>query len=171
MEDLGGLPSVDGNISFVLGSVAFVNTSLHEGLTPLHAYCAIVLGRPSNMCQRPPPPNFPLPCPRFRSHPVFVEKSFADATETAWARNRLCLVYIAGERGGGAKAAKVDNAICKALADPEVGRERVVRPPAAYLIRYRVRLWGSCCCGCWSTRRPLYLEGAPYHTVPYHTIR
>lgn len=52
---------------------------------------------------------------------MFNEKSFADATETAWARNRLCLVYIAAEKGGGSKAAKVDDAICKALADPEVG--------------------------------------------------
>eukprot|EP00903_Cladosiphon_okamuranus_P020027 g18395.t1 len=54
------------------------------------------------------------------SHPQFNEKSFSEATETAWARNRLCLVYIPAEKGGGSKAAKVDDAICKALADSEV---------------------------------------------------
>ncbi|CAB1102447.1 unnamed protein product [Ectocarpus sp. CCAP 1310/34] len=55
-----------------------------------------------------------------KRHPKFNEKSFGDATETAWGRNRLCLVYIAAEKGSGGKAAKVDDAICKALADPEV---------------------------------------------------
>ncbi|CAM9477769.1 unnamed protein product [Ectocarpus sp. 4 AP-2014] len=54
-----------------------------------------------------------------KRHPKFNEKSFGDATETAWGRNRLCLVYIAAEKGSGGKA-KVDDAICKALADPEV---------------------------------------------------
>ncbi|CAN0186654.1 unnamed protein product [Ascophyllum nodosum] len=54
------------------------------------------------------------------SHPKFCEKSFADATEHAWARNRLCLVYIPGDRGGGRKAVKVDEGICKAFADSKV---------------------------------------------------
>ncbi|CAM9497580.1 unnamed protein product [Pylaiella littoralis] len=57
-----------------------------------------------------------------KSHPEFNENTFGDATETAWARNRLCLVYIAAGKGGGGKAAKVDDAICKALADPEVAK-------------------------------------------------
>ncbi|CAN0487437.1 unnamed protein product, partial [Ectocarpus sp. 12 AP-2014] len=54
-----------------------------------------------------------------KRHPKCNEKSFGYATETAWGRNRLCLVYIAAEKGSGGKAAKVDDAICKALADPE----------------------------------------------------
>lgn len=72
-------------------------------------------------CVRPDPPPNP-------SHPKFTEKSFSDATEAAWARNRLCLVYIPPERGAGGKATKVGDAICKALADPEVknGRHRLV---------------------------------------------
>ncbi len=112
----------------------------------------------------PPPPKFP----RFRSHPMFVEKSFADATETAWARNRLCLVYIAGEKGGGTKAAKVDDAICKALADPEVGRGEGYPATGGVSDTVPCAMPGSCCCGCWSIRRPLYPEGA-YLTIPYHT--
>lgn len=60
--------------------------------------------------------------PSWSSHPDFNERSFGDATEYAWARNRLCLVYIAADRGRGGKAAKVDDAICKTLADSQVTR-------------------------------------------------
>eukprot|EP00904_Undaria_pinnatifida_P001733 jgi/Undpi1/11560/HiC_scaffold_30.g13857.m1 len=55
-----------------------------------------------------------------KSHPNFNEKSFAEATEHAWELNRLCLVYIAADRGRGSKEAKVDDAICKAFADEQV---------------------------------------------------
>eukprot|EP00752_Nemacystus_decipiens_P010534 g9380.t1 len=55
-----------------------------------------------------------------KRHPKFNEKSFSEATETAWARNRLCLVYIPADKGAGSKAVKVDDVICKALADAEV---------------------------------------------------
>lgn len=43
-----------------------------------------------------------------------------EATENAWERNRLCLVYIAAGRGRGSKEAKVDDAICKTFADEKV---------------------------------------------------
>lgn len=56
-------------------------------------------------------------------HPRFTEKTFKEATEQAWSRNRLCLVYIAAD-GKGAKERKIDDAICKALADPQVPWER-----------------------------------------------
>lgn len=55
-----------------------------------------------------------------KSHPNFNEKPFGEATEHAWERNRLCLVYIAADRGRGSKEAKVDDAICKTFADPKV---------------------------------------------------
>lgn len=64
---------------------------------------------------------------RLRSHPKFDEKSFSDATEQAWARNRLCLVYIAADGAGGGKAAKVDDAVCKALADPKVKKKKMMK--------------------------------------------
>lgn len=63
---------------------------------------------------------------RLCSHPKFNEKSFNDATEQAWARNRLCLVYIAADGGGGGKATKVDDAVCKALADPKVKKSKKI---------------------------------------------
>lgn len=64
---------------------------------------------------------------RLRSHPKFSEKPFSDATEEAWARNRLCLVYIAADGVGGGKAAKVDDAVCKALADPKVKQKNTMK--------------------------------------------
>lgn len=103
--------------------------------------------------------------PGFESHPKFNEKSFSEATETAWARNRLCLVYIPAEKGGGSKAAKVDDAICKALADAEVKASKVVWVVIAHrggggAICPRDRAECSACCATWlwfeswSWRRP-----------------
>lgn len=86
------------------------------------------------LLRNPPPPLSPPPSPSAeRSHPEFNEKSFTDATETAWARNKLCLVYIPGGKGGGSKAAKVDDAICKALADPEVSSKRTAPTVPPYI--------------------------------------
>lgn len=68
-------------------------------------------------------------------HPRFSEKSFTDATEQAWSRNRLCLVYIAAGRSGG-KTGKIDDTICKALADPKVRKPDPgggVKPPTIVL--------------------------------------
>ncbi|CAM9593059.1 unnamed protein product, partial [Discosporangium mesarthrocarpum] len=54
-----------------------------------------------------------------KSHPEFSGMSIVSAMDRAWSLNRLCLVYIASDAGGGRKA-KVDDTICQTLTDPVV---------------------------------------------------